>query len=181
MVFWRKKPVPSVSLSTPEPTSAEQTTGGKSDHSEASSIDRNEPSKPQADSDSGGWFKKLRSALKNTNQILKTDIRDLWKSDGRLVDEEFLRELFSIMVRSDIGQPTAARIRDRIAAEFRGRKVEMPLVLASAREEIRAAMQSKSTALQFAAIGPTIILVVGVNGAGKTTSIAKLAYRFTQQ
>jgi fused signal recognition particle receptor len=181
MVFWRKKPVPSVSSLDSQPESAERANDGPRDGVEASAIDGNEASKSQPDSEPGGWFKSLRSALKKTNQILKTDIRDLWKSDGRLVDEDFLRELFSIMVRSDIGQPTAARIRDRIATEFRGRKVEMPLVLASAREEIRAAMQSKSTALQFAASGPTVILVVGVNGAGKTTSIAKLAYRLTQQ
>ncbi len=179
MVFWRKKPVSSASPS--QPASAEMAIDGPPERPEATATDRNNELKAQRDSESGSWLDKLRSALKKTNQVLNTDIRDLWKSDGRLVDEDFLRELFSIMVRSDIGQPTAARIRDRIATEFRGRKVEMPLVLASAREEIRSAMQSKSTALQFAETGPTIVLVVGVNGAGKTTSIAKLAYRFTQQ
>ncbi|MDZ4851824.1 MAG: signal recognition particle-docking protein FtsY [Pirellulaceae bacterium] len=136
------------------------------------------PASPQP---TGGLLNKLRSALKKTNQILQTDIRDLWKADGRLVDEDFLREFFTIMVRTDMGQPTATRIRDRIATDFRGRKVEMEEVLSSAREEIRSAMQSQPVALNIAAKGPTVILVVGVNGAGKTTSIAKLAYRFTQQ
>ncbi len=138
-------------------------------------------SPPSSSESSPGWFAKLRSALKKTNQILQTDIRDLWKSEGRLVDEDFLRELFAIMIRTDIGQPTATRIRDRIATDFRGRKVEMEQVLSSAREEIRSAMSGKSVAIQMADSGPTVILVVGVNGAGKTTSIAKLAYRFTHQ
>lgn len=181
MVFWRKKPVPTDPSLTSQPVASVEGGSGGSNDDGASANERADTSKSEADSESGGWFKKLRSALKKTNQILRTDIRDLWKSEGRLVDEDFLRELFSIMVRSDIGQPTAARIRDRIATEFRGRKVEMQQVLASAREEIRAAMQSKSVAIHIAASGPTIILVVGVNGAGKTTSIAKLAYRFTQQ
>jgi len=175
MVFWRKKPVPV------DPSPASEPIASVVSGSDSGVGDDGASPNEHADTESGGWFKKLRSALKKTNQILQTDIRDLWKSEGRLVDEEFLRELFSIMVRSDIGQPTAARIRDRIASEFRGRKVEMQQVLASAREEIRAAMQSKSVSLQMATTGPTIILVVGVNGAGKTTSIAKLAYRFTQQ
>ncbi len=178
MVFWRKKPVPT------SPSLASQPIAPVHDGSDYEAKDASasaDSSTPRTDTESEGWFKKLRSALKKTNQILQTDIRDLWKAEGRLVDEDFLRELFSIMVRSDIGQPTAARIRDRIATEFRGRKVEMEQVLASAREEIRAAMQSKSVALHIASNGPTIILVVGVNGAGKTTSIAKLAYRFTQQ
>lgn len=180
MVFWRKNPAPvdPTIASRPTPSIAETTSlalaVSKSSESEKANSDR--PSEV-----SGGWFTKLRSALKKTNQLLQTDLRDLWKADGRLVDEDFLREFFTIMVRSDMGQPTAARIRDRIATDFRGRKVEMEQVLASAREEIRAAMQSKPVSLSFAVSGPTVILVVGVNGAGKTTSIAKLAYRFTQE
>ncbi len=182
MVFWRKKPVPSEPSSVSHPSAAvDNSRSNASEHTEAIDVVSTEPSKVLPDAEPAGWFTKLRTALKKTNQILQTDIRDLWKSEGRLVDDDFLRELFTIMVRSDIGQPTATRIRDRIATDFRGRKVEMEQVLASAREEIRAAMQGKPTALNFAASGPTVILVVGVNGAGKTTSIAKLAHRFTQQ
>ncbi len=52
----------------------------------------------------GVGFGKLRSALKKTSDLLNTDIRDLWKSEGQLVDEDFLKELFAILVRSDMGQ-----------------------------------------------------------------------------
>jgi fused signal recognition particle receptor len=180
MVFWRKKPVPS-DPSTTAPLVAEGNAKPESVDVEVAAIPNSGLTQRPTEEEKSGWFAKLQSALKKTNQILQTDIRDLWKSEGRLVDEDFLRELFTILVRSDIGQSTAARIRDRIAADFRGRKVEMEQVLVSAREEIRAAMQSKSAALNFASVGPTVVLVVGVNGAGKTTSIAKLAYRFTHQ
>jgi fused signal recognition particle receptor len=185
MVFWRRKKdesVPSgegkadtksdLSVKAEGPASEEQIDAPKTDSVK----------EPEADSDAGGgWFKKLRAALQKTNQILQTDIRDLWKSEGRLVDDDFLRELFVILVRTDMGQPTATRIRDRIGREFRGRKVTKEDVLESARSEILASMQNRSVELQFATSGPTVILVVGVNGAGKTTSIAKLAYRLRKE
>jgi len=56
----------------------------------------------------------LRSALKKTNDLLNTDIRDLFKREGRLVDDAFLGELFAILVKTDMGAGPAARIRDRI-------------------------------------------------------------------
>jgi len=179
MVFWRKKKTDAVSTKKNEVSSREQVVS--SDLSEpiaapkTSEInERHSAADEVARDDKVGWFKKLRLAL-------KTDIRDLWKSDGQLVDDDFLRELFTIMVRTDMGQPTATRIRDRIGREFRGRKVSKPEVLKSVRGEILEAMQTRSVDIQFASSGPTVILVVGVNGAGKTTSIAKLAYRFHQE
>jgi fused signal recognition particle receptor len=173
MFFGRKK---SKTNSAEAATSTSETTDstaalGSQSKTEPSSETKSNP----------GWFAKLKSALKKTNQILHTDIRDLWKGEGRLVDEDFLKEFFTILVRCDMGQTTANRIRDRIATDFRGRKVEMNEILSCAREEIRSAMQNRSVDIRMAEKGPTVILVVGVNGAGKTTSIAKLAYRFTKQ
>jgi fused signal recognition particle receptor len=185
MVFWRKKKTDAVSS---DDDKIDVTREPSVENSNASSADQDDEPKelaassPEIASDeSGGWFKKLRAALQKTSQVLQTDIRDLWKSEGRLVDDDFLRELFVILVRTDMGQPTATRIRDRIGREFRGRKVTREEVLESARNEILAAMQNRSVELQFASSGPTIILVVGVNGAGKTTSIAKLAYRLHKE
>ena len=53
------------------------------------------------------WFGKLRTALKKTHDLLNTDIRDLFKREGRLVDEDFLRELFAILVKTDMGTDAA--------------------------------------------------------------------------
>ncbi len=119
--------------------------------------------------------------MSKTNEWLHTDIRDLLKSEGRIVDEDFARELYATLIKTDMGAQAAGRIRDRIAKEYRARKVHMSDMLKIVSEEIRDMMQDKPVAIQLASTGPTVILVVGVNGAGKTTSIAKLAHMFTKQ
>jgi fused signal recognition particle receptor len=141
------------------------------------------PATPQPDerAPTQGWFGMLRSALKKTHDVLNTDIRDLFKREGRLVDDEFLRELFAILVKTDMGTGPASRIRDRIATDFRARVVHMDEVLASVKDEIRQILQQTEQPIQLAPSGPTVILVVGVNGSGKTTSIAKLAHMFRSQ
>src|SRR6266576_3982730 len=78
---------------------------------------------PTEEAPQQSWFGKLRSALKKTTDLLNTDIRDLFKREGRLVDEDFLRELFAILVKTDMGTGPAARIRDRIGTDFRARVV----------------------------------------------------------
>lgn len=139
------------------------------------------PSSPQPESEgdkqSSGWF----SALRKTAQFLNTDIRDLWKSEGELVDDDFLQKLFAILVRSDMGGDMAKTIRDRIGRDYRARKVRFEETLEVISQEIRASLEQTGTAIKMAESGPTVILVVGVNGSGKTTSIAKLANRFSRQ
>jgi len=112
MVFWRKKKGDVVIPDNVDASERDQ--GSASEHSGApKESDASEPSPIHPDDslsdDKVSWFKKLRSALHKTNQLLQTDIRDLWKSEGRFVDDDFLRELFAIMVRTDMGQPTATR------------------------------------------------------------------------
>src|SRR5204862_5380789 len=132
------------------------------------------PSPAAEEAPQQSWFGKLRSALKKTHDLLNTDIRDLFKREGRLVDEDFLRDLFAILVKTDMGTGPAGRIRDRIGTEFRARVVHLEEVLVSVKDEIRKILEQPEQPIQFAASGPTVILVVGVNGSGKTTSIAKL-------
>ena len=128
-----------------------------------------------------GLFGMLRSALKKTGDLLNTDIRDLFKREGRLVDDAFLGELFAILVKTDMGAGPAARIRDRIGTDFRARIVHMDDVLKSVKDEIRQILAQPERPIELAASGPTVILVVGVNGSGKTTSIAKLTHLFRSQ
>jgi fused signal recognition particle receptor len=128
-----------------------------------------------------GLWQRFRQGLKKTRSILRTDIRDLFKSEGRLVDEDFLDELFAILVRTDMGGGPANEIRDRIGAEFHGRVVEMEEVLDQIRDELKKLMQQPEVPIAMAEEGPTVIMVVGVNGSGKTTSIAKLAHLFKKE
>lgn len=128
-----------------------------------------------------GLFDRIKAGLQRTAQLLNTDIRDLFKQEGRLVDDKFLSELFAVLVKTDMGSGPAGVIRDQVAQEFRGRVVEMTDLLASVKRKLLELMEQPEVPLNFAAQGPTVIIVVGVNGSGKTTSIAKLSALFRRQ
>lgn len=128
---------------------------------------------------SGGVWGSIKSALSGFRKALNTDIRDLLKSDGDLVDDEFLKRLFALLVRTDMGSTMAKQICDRIGSDFRARKVHFHEIIEIVRTEIRQALTQGGTELKRAESGPTVFLVVGVNGSGKTTSIAKLAHKLT--
>ena len=125
-----------------------------------------------------GIFDRFKQGLKRTSQVLHTDIRDLFKSEGRLIDDEFLDELFAILVKTDMGSGPANEIRDHLQKEFRGRVVQMGDVLDRVRASLKELLAQDEVPIRLADNGPTIIMVVGVNGSGKTTSIAKLAAMF---
>jgi len=145
----------------------------------------NKPASPDASAETSdqpqGLFARWRSALKKTSDFLNTDIRDLFKREGRLVDEAFLDELFAILVKTDMGVTTATRVRDRVGSDFRARVVHMPDILQVIKEELKKVLAQPEQPINLAQSGPTVILVVGVNGSGKTTSIAKLANMFRSQ
>jgi fused signal recognition particle receptor len=146
---------------------------GKSSESQPESAPQETPKK--------GFFGRLKQGLQKTTQILNTDIRDLFKGSGKLVDDDFLRDLFAILVKTDMGAGPAAEIRDQIKSDFRGRVVQMVEVLDVVKVKLRELMAQPEVPITFADSGPTIVMVVGVNGSGKTTSIAKLANMFKQQ
>lgn len=157
MAFWRpKKSQPPAS----SPTDSGEQPAGRSTASPA---------------DGGGVMSRMREGLNKTRSVLNTDIRDLFKAEGRLVDDDFLQELFAKLVRTDMGAGPAATIRDDVAKRFRARVVQMDEVLQTIREQIREMLHQEATDIQWAEKPPTVILVVGVNGSGKTTSIGKLA------
>lgn len=125
----------------------------------------------------GTW----RQALRKTWAVLNTDVRDLVGKDGRLVDDEFLRELYAHLVKTDMGAGPAGAIRDAVRDQYRGRKVHLQDLIAAAKATIREWMGDEPVPLRYAAQGPTVVMVVGVNGSGKTTSIAKLANRLRKE
>lgn len=128
-----------------------------------------------------GLFDSFKQALKKTTDVLNTDIRDLFKREGRLVDEDFLRDLYAMLVKTDMGTGPAGKIRDKIATDFRARVVHMNDVLKVVKAELKQLVAQPEAPIKHAASGPTVVLVVGVNGSGKTTSIAKLMHLFRQQ
>jgi fused signal recognition particle receptor len=133
-----------------------------------------------ADSSSGagGIFSRFQQGLKRTSDVLRTDIRDLFaRRQGQLVDE-WLDELYAILIKTDMGVGPAGQIRDFVATEFRGRVVTLEELTAAVQQKFRQLLGEARPEIAVANEGPTVILVVGVNGSGKTTSIAKLAHRF---
>ena len=138
----------------------------------------------EAGPDKQGMWARFRQGLKRTREILGTDIRDLGKqlqSQGSLVDDAFLEQLFAVLVKTDMGGGPAGSICERIKSDFRGRVVQLDEILQLIRVEIKERMDQPEEPIQFAASGLTVIMVVGVNGSGKTTSIAKLTHLFQSQ
>ncbi|MFM8636067.1 MAG: signal recognition particle-docking protein FtsY [Planctomycetia bacterium] len=127
------------------------------------------------------FFERLKAGLAKTAQVLQTDVRDLLKREGRLVDEGFLEELRGALVRTDMGPSAAEAIVKDVRERLRARVVDPEVVVDSIRRQLLARLEATSAALAAAATGPTVILVTGVNGSGKTTSIAKLASRFVKE
>ncbi len=129
----------------------------------------------------GGVLARFRQGLKKTTQVLNTDVRDLFKKEGELMDDEFINKLRALMIRTDMGAKPAREICDDVAEKFRGRVVHMEDVLASVRGKLNELTAQPEHPIAFAESGPTVIMVVGVNGSGKTTSIAKLTRLFIDQ
>lgn len=128
-----------------------------------------------------GLLEKLKQGLKKTSQLLHTDIRDLFKTKGRLVDQAFLDELFALLIRTDMGVQAAQAVVEDVNSQYRARVVEMSEVLDRVKGKLKALLEQPASPINFAPEGPTVIMVCGVNGCGKTTSIAKLAHLFQSE
>ncbi len=123
-------------------------------------------------------FDKFKQGLEKTKQLLNTDIRDLFKAQGRLVDDAFHGDLFERLIKTDMGVEAAQEIADEVCEAYRARVVQEQEVLDRIKEKLKSLLAQPAEPICFAPNGPTIIMVAGVNGSGKTTSIAKLTSMF---
>jgi len=128
-----------------------------------------------------GLLDRIKQGLKKTAQILQTDIRDLFKTRGRLVDQAFLDELFEVLVKTDMGVQAAQQLVDQIGQKYRNRVIEWSEAIEEIKKGLKELLRQPESPIRFASQGPTVIMVCGVNGCGKTTTIAKLAYMFQSQ
>ena len=132
-----------------------------------------------------GLFDKFKTALQKTKDVLRTDVRDLFKA-GVIVDEAKLEDFHRGLIHTDMGVVAAGAIVDELRQKFGGRTVQPEevwnIVKTKLKEILRGAgdcrwdLNDPLSPLKMATEGPTVILVCGVNGVGKTTSIAKLTY-----
>jgi fused signal recognition particle receptor len=119
---------------------------------------------------------KLKGALKKTAAVLTTDVRTLF-IPGRQIDDAFLGELEEKFLQGDMGVTNVEKLVAEIRERWKqGRVRNAADAEAIIREQLLAGWSGASRDLRMAASGPTVILVAGINGAGKTTSIAKLAW-----
>ena len=96
---------------------------------------------------------------------------------GRKIDDELLDQLEETLISDDIGVETTDKLISDLRDAYRTRQIEKSEdVIAFLKEDMKNYWPRQDRALQYAQSGPTVILVAGINGSGKTTSIAKLAY-----
>jgi len=126
-----------------------------------------------------GFFDKLKQGLNKTKESINEKINDVF-SNFRKVDEEFLEELEEALIMSDIGIETSTKIISNLRDRMKKDKIEdEEQVKEVLREEIEKILEISDNSL-ILETKPSVILVIGVNGVGKTTSIGKMAARLSR-
>ena len=126
-----------------------------------------------------GFFEKLKRGMNKTKNAFDEKINDVFKS-FRKVDEDFLDELEEILIMSDIGVDTSVEIINNLRNKIKKEKLQDEEDVKKAlREEMQNILDVTDVSLHLNT-KPSVILVVGVNGVGKTTSIGKIANRLVK-
>lgn len=121
-----------------------------------------------------GLLERLKQGLKRTRDAFGQALVRVVR--GRKLDEELLEEIEETLLRSDVGVATSARLVEELReAGRRGEVREGEQVLPFLKKDLVARLAQGTGGLVYASEKPTVVLIVGVNGSGKTTSIAKLA------
>ena len=148
-------------------------------NSEDVSEPGNEEPEPTASEDTAGIFQRLKIGLSKTRKILSTDIDELFSGRGKM-DDDLLEELEELLITADIGVQTSMDLIERISV--RSSKISGPDQLKAAlKSEILSFFHTDPPGPEKVAAKPHVIMVVGVNGVGKTTTIGKLAARATRE
>lgn len=120
-----------------------------------------------------GFFSKIKEGLKKTRSSIADGVTSVLNSFTR-IDEDLLEELEEILVMSDIGVATSGEICDILRKRIKENGVKDPMLIKGMIKEIIAEMLGEDEGLKLET-KPSVILVIGVNGVGKTTSIGKIS------
>ncbi|WP_157014505.1 signal recognition particle-docking protein FtsY [Mesorhizobium xinjiangense] len=125
------------------------------------------------------WFQRLRSGLSRSSKELSGNIAGVFTK--RKLDEDTLQDLEDVLIQADLGLETAMRVTGALASGRYGRDVSDAEVRAVMAEEIEKVLAPVAQPLELdLSHRPHVVLVVGVNGTGKTTTIGKLAAKLVQ-
>ena len=120
-----------------------------------------------------GFFDKIKQGLQKTRSSIINNVNSLINSFTK-IDEELFEELEEILIMSDMGVETSTEICDIMRKKIKEQGITEPGVIKQMMKEIIADMLGEDTGLKLDT-KPSVILVIGVNGVGKTTSIGKIA------
>lgn len=126
-----------------------------------------------------GLFKKIKEGLKKTRDSVVSQIDSMLKSFTK-IDEELFEELTELLVMGDVGIQTAEQITDELRVKVKKESIKDPKEITLLLQEVVADMLRGDEELKITT-KPSIILVIGVNGVGKTTTIGKLANNLKKQ
>jgi fused signal recognition particle receptor len=127
-----------------------------------------------------GWFQRLKTGLTKTSAKLSQDIAGIFTK--RKLDADTLEELENLLIQADLGVDTAMRITEALAKGRYNKEIAPDEVRAVLAAEVERVLTPVAKPLRLEGDHrPHVILVVGVNGTGKTTTIGKLAQRFAQE
>ncbi|MFQ5739885.1 MAG: signal recognition particle-docking protein FtsY [Acidobacteriota bacterium] len=128
-----------------------------------------------------GYLKRLKEALQITKKDLSGKINAIMGTSESPMSEEQMEDLESVLISSDLGVATTMGMIDEIRSETRGRRYLTSFeVRRMLRRRLLDILARPIQEVALSAVKPHVILVVGVNGVGKTTTIGKLAHQFNQ-
>ncbi|MBD2842167.1 signal recognition particle-docking protein FtsY [Erythrobacter rubeus] len=126
-----------------------------------------------------GWSERLLGGFRKTSDRLSENLTGI--AGGGRLDEATLDDIEDALIISDLGPAAASRIRNRLAEKRFGAQITQTELKEAVAEEIAEILRPVAKPLEVTAFPrPQVILVIGVNGSGKTTTIAKLAHLFTE-
>ena len=123
-----------------------------------------------------GLFSKLKQGLDKTRKGFVGKVEGIFTGASK-IDENLYEELEEVLIQSDVGVATTLELIEMLRKSVKGKKINDPALLKDEIKELITFMLGEEEPLLFAEKGPTVYLVVGVNGVGKTTTIGKLAKR----
>jgi fused signal recognition particle receptor len=129
----------------------------------------------------GGFIEKFKQGLAKTKEVFTAPLRKIF-SVFRKLDEATLAEIEEVLLTADFGVDATAKIMDALRAAYKKGEIETTdKVLDFLKKDLKKRLTDKGNDVLRAPQPPTVILVCGVNGVGKTTSIAKLAQYFKRE